>query len=151
MRSLGQNPTEAQLQYMVDEVGNSGEVWRIWGNPEFLSLMARKGYCKDPEEEIKDTFKVFDIDGNGYISQSDFRHVMADMTWVTDEEIDEMIPEVDVEGDGLRNVGKNLGILKIIFTRIGLFKSIRKYTNMHTKMFLHIICFHFYPFILCFH
>lgn len=36
--------------------------------PEFLALMARKMNTEDIEEELKESFRVFDKDGNGFIS-----------------------------------------------------------------------------------
>lgn len=33
----------------------------------------------DSEEEIKEAFKVFDKDGNGYISAAELRHVMTNL------------------------------------------------------------------------
>jgi len=33
----------------------------------------------DSEEEIKEAFKVFDRDGNGYISAAELRHVMTSL------------------------------------------------------------------------
>ena len=35
--------------------------------PEFLTMMARKMKDSDSEEEIKEAFRVFDKDGNGFI------------------------------------------------------------------------------------
>jgi calmodulin len=45
--------------------------------PEFLTMMARKMRDTDSEEEIKEAFKVFDKDGNGYISAAELRHVSS--------------------------------------------------------------------------
>ncbi len=43
MRSLGQNPTEAELQDMINEVDADGNGTIDF--PEFLSMMARKMVC----------------------------------------------------------------------------------------------------------
>ena len=72
--------------------------------PEFLSLMARKMKDTDTEEELIEAFKVFDRDGNGFISAAELRHVMTNLgEKLTDEEVDEMIREADVDGDGAIN------------------------------------------------
>jgi hypothetical protein len=77
MRSLGQNPTEAELHDMIGEIGTqeSGTI----EFPEFLTMMARKMQDTDSEEEIKEAFKVFDKDGTGYISAEELRHVMTNL------------------------------------------------------------------------
>lgn len=72
--------------------------------PEFLTMMARKMKDTDSEEEIKEAFRVFDKDGNGYISAAELRHVMTNLgEKLTDEEVDEMIREADIDGDGQVN------------------------------------------------
>ncbi|KAJ8973296.1 hypothetical protein NQ317_008172 [Molorchus minor] len=62
--------------------------------PEFLTMMARKMKDTDSEEEIREAFRVFDKDGNGFISAAELRHVMTNLgEKLTDEEVDEMIRE----------------------------------------------------------
>ncbi|CAG9787554.1 unnamed protein product [Diatraea saccharalis] len=72
--------------------------------PEFLTMMARKMKDTDSEEEIREAFRVFDKDGNGFISAAELRHVMTNLgEKLTDEEVDEMIREADIDGDGQRS------------------------------------------------
>merc|ERR1711924_305944 len=90
MRSLGQNPTDADGNGTIDF-------------PEFCTLMARKMKDTDSEEELK-AFRVFDKDGNGFISAAELRHIMTNLgAKLTDEEVDEMIREADIDGDGQIN------------------------------------------------
>nr|XP_010917630.2 calmodulin [Elaeis guineensis] len=102
IRSLGQNPTEEELQDMISEVDANGNGTIEFG--EFLSLMARKMKETDAEEELKEAFKVFDKDQNGYISANELRNVMINLgEKLTDEEVEQMIREADIDGDGQVN------------------------------------------------
>jgi calmodulin len=99
MRSLGQNPTELELQDMINDF-DTDENGTI-DFTEFLTMMARKLKDAESEDEIKEAFKVFDKDGNGLISAHELRHVMTNLgEKLTDEEVDEMIREADIDGDG---------------------------------------------------
>jgi len=45
--------------------------------PEFLTMMARKMKDTGSEEEILEVFKVFDKNGDGFISATELRHIMT--------------------------------------------------------------------------
>lgn len=69
-----------------------------------MCVLFRKMKDTDSEEEIKEAFKVFDKDGNGYISAAELRHVMTNLgEKLSENEVDEMIREADVDGDGQIN------------------------------------------------
>ncbi|XP_045176843.2 calmodulin-like [Mercenaria mercenaria] len=102
MRSLGMNPTGAELQDMINEVDAdaSGTI----DFSEFINLMANKMNDTDTEKEMLDAFRVFDKDGNGQISAAELRLVMTNLgEKLTDEEVNEMIREADTDGDGQIN------------------------------------------------
>ena len=71
---------------------------------EFLTMMAGKIRHNPPDEDLRDAFRAFDKDGNGFISASELKHVMANVgEKMTDDEIEAMIGEADIDGDGQIN------------------------------------------------
>uniref|UniRef100_A0A7S1CPY3 Calmodulin n=1 Tax=Bicosoecida sp. CB-2014 TaxID=1486930 RepID=A0A7S1CPY3_9STRA len=99
MRSLGQNPTEEDLKKMVDDIDQDGDGTIDF--PEFLTMLIRSMSDTDSHEEVMEAFRVLDEDGNGYISSDELRTIMNNLgEKLTDQEIDEIIQEADIDGDG---------------------------------------------------
>jgi calmodulin len=97
MRSLGQNPTASDVQDMTNEMDcdDNGTITF----DDFKALMRRKMLDTEPEDEIRVAFKVFDNDGDGFISKAELRHVMSNLgERLSDEEIDDMIREAELGG-----------------------------------------------------
>ena len=75
---------------MVNEVDADGNGTLDF--PDLLNLMASKMKDTDSEEEISEAFKIFDKDGNGFISANELKHVMSNLgEKLSDEEIEDMI------------------------------------------------------------
>lgn len=100
MRALGQNPTEEELQDMINEIDDNQNGFIEF--PEFLTMMVRRmNYFQNSETEIQEAFRVFDQDGNGFISASELKYVMMNLgEKLTDEEVTEMFAEADLNKDG---------------------------------------------------
>ncbi|KAL4237920.1 hypothetical protein ACF0H5_002630 [Mactra antiquata] len=97
MRVIGQNPTEAELQDMVNEVDEDGNGTIEFD--EFVKMMASKTNSK--EDFTQETFAVFDPDKKGYITADALKRVMANLGEdLPDDVIQEMINKVDTDGDG---------------------------------------------------
>ena len=55
-------------------------------------------------KQVDELWAMFDKDGNGFISAAELRHIMTNLgEKLTDEEVDEMIREADIDGDGQIN------------------------------------------------
>jgi len=103
-RALGQSPTEEQLQDMIRQVDMDRNGALDFA--EFLELMASKmeTALAESESELVEAFKAFDRDGSGFISAAELRHVMTNLgEKLTDDEVDSMVRECDVDGDGSIN------------------------------------------------
>ncbi|KAG6503309.1 hypothetical protein ZIOFF_035620 [Zingiber officinale] len=90
----------SMLIYDKDSRGKHGGEGYGYGEEENGLALADA----DSEEELMEAFKVFDKDSNGFISAQELRHVMTSLgEKLTDEEVDEMIREADIDGDGQVN------------------------------------------------
>ena len=76
MRFLGQNPTEAELQDMVNKVDADGN--GTIGFPKFLIMMAMKKKEADNLERVREAYKMFAHNGDDFISDTELHLVR---TW----------------------------------------------------------------------
>lgn len=89
---------ETDLRGMVKEVDQDGNGSIEFH--EFLLMMARKLKAADGEEEMHHAFKVFDKNDDGFITFDELKRVMCSIgERLTDEEIEDMIKEADLNGD----------------------------------------------------
>lgn len=66
--------------------------------------MSKQIRHSDKEAELTEAFRAFDADRSGYISAHELRTVMTNMgAKMTEEEINGMISEIDIDGDGKIN------------------------------------------------
>ncbi|KAK8657969.1 hypothetical protein V6N13_036186 [Hibiscus sabdariffa] len=73
---------------------------------DFMTIVAPELMLEEKstysEEQLKLLFKVFDMDGNGFITAAELAHSMGKLGHaLTVEELSEMITEADTNGDGM--------------------------------------------------
>ena len=102
LRALGANPTQAELDEMIEEVDNN--ISQRIEFKQFLELFAKKMKDPDTEEDLIEAFRIFDFNNEGIISSSELKHVMVTLgELMSEEEADELVREADLDGDGLIN------------------------------------------------
>ncbi|XP_033021531.1 centrin-2-like [Lacerta agilis] len=99
IRALGFEPTREEIKRIVSEVDKEGS-GKI-GFDAFYSVMTKKMSETDPKEEILKSFKLFEDPERGKIGFKDLKRVASEIgEKLTDEELQEMITEADLNGDG---------------------------------------------------
>ena len=68
--------------------------------PEFCVMMVKKMQESDTENEVREAYRVFDKDRDGYISASELRMIFAALPErLSPEEIEEMWEAADDDGE----------------------------------------------------
>ena len=100
MRTHGLNPSEEELRTMIKNVDTNANGAVDFN--EFIEMMIKRG--SGVEEDVADTFKVFDRDGDGLITAEELKLTMNNLGEpLTKAEVKAMIAEADLDGDGKIN------------------------------------------------
>ncbi|KAK8728578.1 hypothetical protein OTU49_009023, partial [Cherax quadricarinatus] len=102
LRMMGVKISEKNLQEVIAETDEDGS-----GELEFEEFveLAAKFLIEEDEEalkaELKEAFRVYDREGNGYITTEVLREILRELdNRLTEEDLDNIIEEVDEDGSG---------------------------------------------------
>ncbi|XP_064319524.1 centrin-1-like isoform X1 [Phalacrocorax carbo] len=99
VRALGCELGKEEMKRIISEFGEEGSGKLTFKS--FLQVVTQKMAEPCLEKEILEAFRVFDCDGTGKISFENLKVVASELgEGITDEELQEMIDEADVDGDG---------------------------------------------------
>merc|ERR1712106_242107 len=103
MRAMGFRPTEEELAELLHEVDEDGSGEIEFG--EFCQLCATF-LVEDPpleemKKELKDAFKLYDREGQGFITNDTLEEIIRELLApLTEEEVEGILEELDEDGSG---------------------------------------------------
>ncbi|KAJ3385277.1 hypothetical protein HDU84_002381 [Entophlyctis sp. JEL0112] len=101
LKSLGYSASESEVSALIAEAADQKGTVSFTA---FMALAARSFRDIQAEEEMKEAFRIFDKNHDGFITHDELKETMAAQGDVlSDEDIDELIKECDVDGDGKLN------------------------------------------------
>ncbi|NWT41482.1 CETN2 protein, partial [Chroicocephalus maculipennis] len=112
VKALGCELRKEEMRRIISEFSEEGSGKLNFKS--FLQVMTQKMAEPCLEKEVWKAFKVFDCDGTGKISFENLKVVASEVGEdIADEELQEMIDEADVDGDGEVNRQEFLRILTL--------------------------------------
>ena len=100
LRFLGKDPSEYEMEFVVKDLDMYGNGTLTFA--QFLKLLSQKyNDAKFNVEEMKAVFRIFDKDGDGFITADEIQEEMSKHGDVfTDQQIKQMMEGADSNGDG---------------------------------------------------
>merc|ERR1712207_119768 len=103
LRAMGFRPTKEELLDILAEIDEDGS-----GEIEFAEFcqLCAKFLVEDPDietmkRELKDAFRIYDKEGNGFITTETLRGLISELlSPLTEEELEGILEELDEDGSG---------------------------------------------------
>lgn len=113
LKSIGVCLTYKEIQVAIKEItkNKKGKI----EFKEFRDFLVRQYKHKSLEAQARESFRIFDRDGNGTIDRKELKHAMKMLGEdLTDDEVEQMMKEADENGDGKINFDEFLRLWIIL-------------------------------------
>ena len=99
LKKFGFKLSKEEIEDIMADLDKNGD--GVMDFEEFATLMDRRMSINSHRSEIHDTFQVFDVDKDGFISFTDLKITLQSLGEdVTDQDVKDMIKEFDTKQDG---------------------------------------------------
>merc|ERR1711998_164101 len=111
MQALGFEPSSGEIAKMMTDIDVDGNA--TVELEEFIEMMEGKMSDKDPVEEVKKAFKMYDDDDTGKITFKNLQRIAKELgESLSDADLQDVIDECDRDGDGGINEGEFMRIME---------------------------------------
>ncbi|CAH0589097.1 unnamed protein product [Chrysodeixis includens] len=102
LNTMGQLFDDSELQALIDENDpeNSGKI-NFDGFCNIASHFLEEEDAEAMQQELKEAFRLYDREGNGYITTSTLKEILAALDdKLSSSDLDGIIAEIDTDGSG---------------------------------------------------
>nr|2JNF_A Chain A, Troponin C [Lethocerus indicus]CAD55595.1 troponin C [Lethocerus indicus] len=111
---LGIQQTKSTIRQLIDEFDPFGN-----GDIDFDSFkiigarfLGEEVNPEQMQQELREAFRLYDKEGNGYISTDVMREILAELDeTLSSEDLDAMIDEIDADGSGTVDFEEFMGVM----------------------------------------
>ncbi|OWF39528.1 calmodulin-beta-like [Mizuhopecten yessoensis] len=106
VRCMGSHPTKQEFDQIMEPVDEDKDGYVSFS--EFEKVMMRSISVKEYEEKLmRESFKMFDLDGDGFISKAELKKILtAAGDKMAEQEAEELLQEADTNKDGKISYGE---------------------------------------------
>ncbi len=101
MKNIGKGSSDSEVADMMSSIDKDSNGYLDF--EEFIIIMGGKSkFPVSVEEELKEQFRLFDLNGDGVVSMDELKTVLAGMgEMMTDADITELVGKWDLNNDGV--------------------------------------------------
>jgi calmodulin len=110
IRAAGYSPSNSELKKIIDTKLGTTYAHQLFDLKTIQDLCT--GLKKRSERDVHDSLRCFDYERNGYISAQELKYFLSTRgEKLSEEEIDEMLRDMDIDGQGLLSIEQALSVL----------------------------------------
>ncbi|CAG7676560.1 unnamed protein product, partial [Allacma fusca] len=101
LRALGQNPTEGDIQKLTQQHKPEDRITLETFIPIYYAISNNKTRSHTTADDFIEGLRQFDVEGNGYFSSVELRHLLTSLgEKMTDEEVEQLlVGQEDAQGN----------------------------------------------------